>query len=649
MAYTVCYNKAVGVNMKTGYGMNGALNLADIQTRPILKWAGGKQQLLKQLLPKVPEQYNKYIEPFIGGGALFFALKPVDAAISDVNPELVNLYRTAAENVEGLIDALKGFNTDKESYYKMRAVDAAALSDVEKAARTLYLNRTCFNGLYRVNGNGRFNVPYGKYKNPKVCHPEELRAASRLLGQSTIVCGDYKDILRRYAEEGDFVYLDPPYLPISRYSDFKRYTKEQFYEEDHKELAKEVTRLHELGCHVLLTSSNHPLVHELYDGFNPEVFQTRRNINKDGKNRTGEDVVVYVPPRRRFLLRMEPPVLEKQIQKYPSTRYMGSKQNILPHIWQVASKFDFESAADLFSGSGVVSYMFKAYGKQVFSNDFMAMGAAFTLALVENNRVTLGDDDVESLLDRSVETDGFVSKTFRGLYFSDADNHLIDCIRANIKKTGNKYKKALAVSALIRAALKKRPRGIFTYTGHRYDDGRRDLKISLEDHFIRAVKAVNRAVFDNGRKNHSRRGDAMTARCKPDLVYMDPPYFSPYSDNDYVRRYHFIEGIARDWKGVDIQLHTKTKKFKSYPSPFSSRVGAHDAFDKLFSNFKDSVLLISYSSNSLPAREELLSLMSKYKKRVEVVSLDYRYSFANQGHKISDNKNRVQEYIFVGF
>lgn len=635
--------------MKTGNSLNGALNLANLQTRPILKWAGGKQQLLKELLPKVPAQYNKYIEPFLGGGALFFALKPIHAVIADSNPELVNLYNTAADNVEELIDALKAFNTDKESYYRVRAADTSALSDVEKAARILYLNRTCFNGLYRVNGNGRFNVPFGNYKNPRICHPEELRAASRLLRESTIVHGDYKDILRRYAEEGDFVFLDPPYLPISKYSDFKRYTKEQFYEEDHVELAKEVRRLHERGCHVLLTGSNHPLVYELYDGFNIDVFQTRRNINKDGKNRTGEDVVVYVPPRRRFLLKVEPPVLEKQIQKYPSTRYMGSKQNILPYIWQVASQFDFESAADLFSGSGVVSYMFKAYGKQVFSNDFMAMGAAFTRALVENNRVTLDHNDLESLLDRSVETDGFVSNTFKGLYFSDADNHLIDCIRANIKKTGNKYKKALAVAALIRAALKKRPRGIFTYTGHRYDDGRRDLKISLEDHFIQAVKAVNRAVFDNGRENVSRRGDAMTAHWKPDLVYMDPPYYSPYSDNDYVRRYHFIEGIANDWKGVEIQAHTKTKKFKSYPSPFSSRVGAHDAFDKLLGNFKESIILLSYSSNSLPNKEEILSLMSKYKSHVEVVSLDYRYSFANQGHRVSNNKNKVQEYIFVGF
>lgn len=621
----------------------------DLKMRPILKWAGGKQQLLPHLLSKVPGDYNRYIEPFLGGGALFFALKPLGAIISDSNPELMHLYQTVANNVEGIIEALMELKTDKESYYELRAIDTSSLSDIEKAARTVYLNRICFNGLFRVNKSGKFNVPYGKYKNPRICHVDELRAASEILKRSTLLCADYKDVLAKYAETGDFVYLDPPYLPISKYADFKRYTKEQFYEEDHIELAEEVKRLHESGCHVLLTNSNHPLVYDLYNGFKIEVFQTRRNINKNGKDRKSEDVIVYVPPRRKFLLRLEPPPLKEQVHKYPTTRYMGSKQTILPYIWQVASQFDFESVTDLFSGSGIVSYMFKSYGKQVFSNDFMAMGAAFTRAMVENNNVTLSDKNVEFLLERSVETDRFVSTTFKGLYFSDEDNHLIDCIRANSKNIRNKYKRALATSALIRAALKKRPRGIFTYVGDRYDDGRRDLKISFEDHFIDAVKTVNQSVFDNRRKNLSRLGDAMTVRCGTDLVYMDPPYYSPYSDNDYVRRYHFIEGIASDWKGVEIQQHTKTKKFKSYPSPFSSRVGAHDAFDRLFQHFMDSILMISYSSNSLPTKEEILSLMSKYKKHVEVVSVDYRYSFANQGHKKADNKNKVQEYIFVGF
>lgn len=620
-----------------------------LNPRPVLKWAGGKQQLLTQLLERSPKRFNRYIEPFFGGGAFFFALRPERAIIADANPELMELYDVVAEKVEELIDILSAYKTDKETFYQVRAKDPEPMTPSQRAARLIFLNKTCFNGLYRVNREGRFNVPYGHHHNPRICRAEELRASSLLLKQAKRVTGDYKNVLDTHAREGDFVYLDPPYLPISKYSDFKRYTSEQFYEEDHVELAGEVRRLHEQGCHVLLSNSNHPLVYELYKGFKTEVFRTRRSISKIAAKRRGEDVLVSIPPRHRVSFRISPPPLNKQVKRFPPTRYMGSKQRILNHIRQVASPFRFDSVLDLFSGSGVVGYMFKTFGKQVFSNDFMAMSHIFSQAMVENNRVTLPKDVARSLLDTGVKTDGFVSSTFGGLYFSDEENNLIDCVRANIKTLGNKYQRAIALSALIRAALKKRPRGIFTYTGQRYDDGRRDLKTSLADHFLHAVGAVNRAIFDNGKKNLSRRGDAMTVTWKPDLVYMDPPYYSPFSDNDYVRRYHFLEGLACDWKGLTIQDHTKTKKFKSYPSPFSSRVGATDAFDRLLAAFRESILMISYSSNSLPGKEEMLSLLAKYKEHVEVVAVDYRYSFANQGHKVKANNNKVREYIFVAY
>ena len=184
---------------------------------------------------------------------------------------------------------------------------------------------------------------------------------------------------------------------------------------------------------------------------------------------------------------------------------------------------------------------------------------------------------------------------------------------------------------------------------HRYDDGRKDLQTSLKDHFLDAVAVINDAVFDNNQKNLSRRGDAMTIRSRPDLVYMDPPYYSTQSDNEYVRRYHFVEGIACDWQGVEMQWHTKTKKFKSYPTPFSTKTGAHSAFDRLFNKFKDSILIVSYSSNSLPTLDEMVALMAKYKQHVEVISIDYRYSFGNQAHKVNNNKNAAQEYLFVGY
>lgn len=617
--------------------------------RPVLKWAGGKQQLLPILLSKTPKKFNKYIEPFFGGGALFFALQPDYAIISESNPELVNLYNIISNNVEILIQKLSDFFIDKDEYYKIRALEFNILPPVDAAARTIYLNKLCFNGLYRVNRKGMFNVPYGYYKNPRICNPEGLTSASEALSKADIILGDYKDILRKHAKPGDYIYLDPPYLPVSKYSDFKRYTKEQFYEEDHAELAEEARRLHEIGCHVVLTNSNHPMVYDLYKGFEIEVIQTRRNINKKGNNRKGEDIVISIPPRRYFLIKPVPPELPEQIGKYPATRFMGSKQSLLKHIWNVASQFEFKTLLDLFSGSGVVSYMFKSFNKQVVSNDYMAMCAVFAQAMTANNKENISNTEIEFLLSCSSKTDNFICNTFQGLYFTDEENKLIDRLRTNIKKLKNKNKRAIATSALIRACMKKRPRGIFTYTGQRYDDGRKDLRLSLQEHFTKAVISINQAVFDNKKENKARRGDAMSIRLKPDLVYIDPPYYSPYSDNEYVRRYHFVEGLACDWKGVEMQWHTKTKKFKSYPTPFNSRAGAHDAFDKLFRKFKDSIIIVSYSSNSFPTREELTTLMAKYKKQVEVVSIDYKYSAGNQGHKVNNNKNKVQEYLFAGF
>ena len=622
----------------------------ELITRPLLKWAGGKTQLLGDILPKMPKKYGRFIEPFFGGGALFFAVRPVGGIIADSNPELVNLYRSVADDVEGVIEQLRLLKNTEEIFYLVRALDWTILPSFQAAARTIFLNRTCFNGLYRVNKSGGFNVPFGRYKNPKILDENSLRAASELLRQTTIICGDYKTVLKENTKAGDFVFLDPPYLPVSAYADFKRYTKEQFYEEDHVELAAEVHRLHELGCHVILTNSNHPLVHEQYSKFPIEIIQTKRYISCHGKSRTGEDAIVHALPKQRFNLRLVPEPIPSQATLYPSTRYMGSKNKLLTEIWAVASQFEFESAIDLFSGSGIVSYMLKSHGKAVVSNDYMAMSATLAKAMIENNDITLSPSEALALLEPKKPNDGFVEKKFQGLYFDDDSNRLIDILRANIKAVKNPFKKAIAMSALIRACLKKRPRGIFTYVGHRYDDGRKDLTMSFRSQFLEAVESVNAAVFNNGKQNKARNGDAMTMKnTKADLVYIDPPYYSPLSDNEYVRRYHFVEGLARDWQGVEIQEHTITKKFKSYPTPFSSRNGAAKAFDLLFKHFKDSVLIVSYSSNSQPTLDEMVSIMAKHKQHVEVVPVDYKYSFGNQGHKVGDNKNDVQEYLFVGF
>ncbi len=619
---------------------------AKVTARPILKWAGGKTQLLHELVQRVPDKYGTYIEPFVGGGALFFALRPASGVIADCNPELINVYRCVADDVESVISHLGGFENTEDHFYRVRGLDHSTLAPAYAAARTIYLNRTCFNGLYRVNRKGQFNVPYGRYRNPNFCPADQLREASKLLSTTKIVCGDYKAVLQQTAGRGDVVFLDPPYLPVSRYADFKRYTKEQFYEEDQRELAREVARLQALGCHVILTNSNHPLVHELYGGYRLEVVSTRRNISAKGSSRVGEDVIVCVEPQPKFSIRQVPPRVDDKALNYPPTRFMGSKEKLLPYIKDVASQFEFSSALDLFSGTGVVGYLFKTMGKQVFANDYMAMNATFSMAMIENNTERLASAEIDGLFVERPGANSFVQDTFKGLYFSDSENATIDRVRANICRLPNVKKRAIAMSALMRACLKKRPRGIFTYTGLRYDDGRADLRLSLEEHIRNAAELVNTAVFDNGRDNKSRQGDAMSTRLRADLVYIDPPYYSPLSDNDYVRRYHFVEGLARNWRGVEIQEHTKTRKFRTYPTPFSSRSGAIDAFDRLFRRMKDSILLVSYSSNSQPTREEIVALMSKYKRHVEVIDVDYRYSFANQAEGA---RNEVQEYLFVGF
>lgn len=618
--------------------------------KPVLKWAGGKTQLLPELLQRLPFKYGKYIEPFFGGGALYFALEPGESVVSDLNPELINMYKTIRDDVDSVIKELSLHENHEAHYYEVRSQEWTELPATAAAARTIYLNRTCFNGLYRVNKSGQFNVPFGHYKNPKILDEKNLRAVAQALRSARIELGDYRHVLNKFAEPGDLVFLDPPYLPISKYSDFKRYTKEQFYEEDHIELAEEVKRLHQLGCHVILTNSNHPLVHDLYGEYQIDILQTRRHIAAKADRRAGEDVIIQVPPKWKLNVKLVSEPLGAQVEKFPPTRYMGSKGKLLNQIWAVASQFDVDNVVDLFSGSGVVSYMFKAKGKSVVANDYMAFSANVTKALVENSTHVLPLAVAERVANTNYETDGFVQSTFDGLYFSRVDNEFIDSMRFGLRTIKNPYQRSIGLAALVRACLKKRPRGIFTYTGMRYDDGRRDLQLSLKEHFLESVQALNNAVFDNGAQCKSRLGDAMTMRARPNsLVYIDPPYYTPYSDNEYVRRYHFVEGLARDWVGVDIQEHTLTKKFKSYPTPFASRVGASDAFDRLFRRHRDSVLLVSYSSNSLPQLDEMVELLGKHKRCVEVIPVDHRYSFGNQRSRVGSNNNAVSEYFFVGY
>ncbi|MCI6862770.1 DNA adenine methylase [Anaerobiospirillum succiniciproducens] len=264
----------------------------ELQADPILKWAGGKRQMLPVLLPKVPKKYGRYIEPFFGGGAMFFAMQPENAIIADLNPELINMYEQVAWHLEEVIEHLSKYENTKEVFYEVRAQDWRELPEAAAAARMIYLNRTCFNGLYRVNKKGQFNTSYGNYKNPNYCNIGRLAVASNALQKATIVCDSYQNVLSKYAKKGDFIFLDPPYLPISENANFKRYTQEVFSDEEHIRLAEIVKELYDKGCYVLLTNSNHDLVHELYKDYKIEVIPTRRLVSCRASTRTGEDILV---------------------------------------------------------------------------------------------------------------------------------------------------------------------------------------------------------------------------------------------------------------------------------------------------------------------------------------------------------------------
>jgi DNA adenine methylase len=390
------------------------------------------------------------------------------------------------------------------------------------------------------------------------------------------------------------------------------------------------------------------MVHELYEGFDIEVIDTKRNINSRATGRLGQDVIIASRPKSRAISVSQPE--PDQMNRFPTTRYMGSKRQLLDHIATATSGLEFDTFVDLFAGSNVVSYLFKSMGKRVIANDFLAMSHQMGAALIGNNSVRLTDSEIAWILEAQLPHDDFVSRTFQGLYFADEDNALIDQIRGNISALSHPVKKAIAVAALVRACVKKRPRGIFTYVGFRYDDGRLDLRTSLADHFVAAAQSINGAVFDNGQKNVSRRGNAMNVGSyKRALVYLDPPYFSPRSDNEYVRRYHFVEGLAQNWEGLEIQHETLTKKFKAYPTPFSTRQGAYAAFETLFRRHRGSHILVSYASNGLPTLDEIVELLQRFKETVDVHRVDHRYSFGNQGHLHNNKNNSVEEYLFLAY
>lgn len=343
-----------------------------------------------------------------------------------------------------------------------------------------------------------------------------------------------------------------------------------------------------------------------------------------------------------------PEELEARLGHFPVSRFMGSKRKLLGFIADVASHLEFETTLDAFSGGGYVSYLLKAMGKAVDSNDFLAYSYRITHALVENSHVTLDASDLEMLLEAHDDAPTFISDTFNGLYFTPDDNALLDRVSGNVSRLGDEYKKSLAVAALCRAALKKQPRGVFTVTGLRYDDGRADLRMTMQEQFVRSVAEHNDAVFDNGSTGRAFNLDIREFdRHGYDLVYIDTPYYSPHSDNDYVRRYHFVEGLATYWTATSIMENTKTKRVAKRDTPFSSASRIYGGLDATFAMFPGSILLVSYSSNSIPTKDEMVDMLRRHRRSVEVFEADHRYSFGTHAHKVGSNRNKVSEYLFL--
>lgn len=337
---------------------------------------------------------------------------------------------------------------------------------------------------------------------------------------------------------------------------------------------------------------------------------------------------------------------------FPSTRFQGSKLKIVDWIWEGIKDLKFHTALDAFGGTGSVAYMLKEKGKKVTYNDILKFNYYIGLALIENNEVTLTDEDVRFLLTKhnSIAYPTFIADTFKDIYYTDDENRWIDMVVTNIKLLSDKYKQAMAFFALFQACIIKRPFNLFHRKNLylRFADIKRDFgnkatwDTSFEIHFRKFVDEANNAVFSNGQNNKALNLDVFDIEGEFDLVYIDTPYISKKGVGvDYLSFYHFLEGLVNynKWANM-IDYRTKNRKLKSKPSVWIDRNKIYSAFDRLFKKFQDSILVVSYRSDGIPSIDELVGMLRKYKQTIhQIKRKKYKYALST---------NELEEVILIG-
>jgi len=343
--------------------------------------------------------------------------------------------------------------------------------------------------------------------------------------------------------------------------------------------------------------------------------------------------------------------------EFPSTRYQGSKRKITEWIWEHISKIEFDSILDAFGGTGVIAHKAKQFDKRVIYNDLLRFNHQIGLAIIENNSVTLSEEDVKFLLQPHDEFDypNFVQSEFEGLYFTDKENKWLDRLHTNINALENRHKRAVAYSALAQACLAKRPYNLFhranlymrTQDVERSFGNKATWDRPFTDHFRQYVGEFNEAVFDNGRDNKAFNQDVLKGELpEADLVYLDPPYYDRTKQNgatDYQFYYHFLEGYLQydDWPSM-IDHSVKTKRLEHEPSPWTDPDRIYDAFRDLFALFSDSQIALSYNTAGLPTTVELKEMLEEHKEHVHAETRQHQYA-------LSTAEDSADEVILVGY